>query len=139
MLISRPSSAQTAFSPTAQEMLEALGYRVLLAANGLDALRLFKANSDQVDLAVLDVVMPGLSGSETYSQMATIRPNLRVVFTTGYTSEAASLTTMIAKGAAFLQKPYGHRSIGLKIRDVLDRAISTLGKGNPDQSCSATS
>jgi signal transduction histidine kinase len=106
---------------SAQEMLEALGYRVLLASNGFDAIQLFKTNLDRVDLVVLDVVMPGLSGPDTYSQMASIRPELGVVFTTGYTSEAASLTSMIDKGAAFLQKPYGQRSIGLKIRDVLDR------------------
>jgi two-component system cell cycle sensor histidine kinase/response regulator CckA len=118
---------------SAQEMLEALGYRVLLAADGFDAVRLFKANSAQIELVVLDVVMPGLSGPETYSQMAAIRPDLRVVFTTGYTSEVASLTTMIDKGAAFLQKPYGQRSIGVKIRDVLDRATSTLGKGNRNE------
>lgn len=116
---------------SAQEMLEALGYCVLLAANGLDAVQLFKADSDRVDLVVLDVVMPGLSGPDTYSQMAVIRPDLRVVFTTGYTSESAYLTSLIEKGAAFLQKPYGQRSIGLKIRDVLDRASSSPGKGNP--------
>jgi two-component system cell cycle sensor histidine kinase/response regulator CckA len=107
---------------SAQEMLEALGYRVLLAANGLDAVHLFESNSRQVDLVILDVVMPGLSGPDAYSQMASIRPDLKVVFTTGYTSEAASLASMIEKGAAFLQKPYGQRSIGVKIRDVLDHA-----------------
>jgi signal transduction histidine kinase len=112
---------------SAQEMLQALGYRVHLAANGIDAVRLFTTNSDQIDLVVLDVVMPGLSGPDAYSQMASIRPDLKVVFTTGYTSEAASFTSMIDRGAAFLQKPYGQRSIGVKIRDVLDRAHSTLG------------
>jgi two-component system cell cycle sensor histidine kinase/response regulator CckA len=115
---------------SAQEMLQALGYRVLLAANGTEAIQLFKANSKQVDLVVLDVVMPGLSGPDTLSQMASIRPDLKVVFTTGYTSEAASLTTLIDRGAGFLQKPYGQRSIGLKIRDVLDQAPALLGKGN---------
>jgi two-component system cell cycle sensor histidine kinase/response regulator CckA len=115
---------------SAKEMLEALGYRVLLAPNGKDAVQLFKANSERVDLVVLDVVMPGLSGPDTYLQMVSIQPDLRVIFTTGYTSEAASLTSMIEKGAAFLQKPYGQRSIGLKIRDVLDRVPSSPGKGN---------
>lgn len=111
-------------------MLEALGYRVLLAANGVEAVRIFKTNPDHIDLVVLDVVMPGLSGPDIYLQMTSIRPDLRVVFTTGYTSEAASLTSMIDKGAAFLQKPYSQRSIGSKIREVLDHAPSTLGKGN---------
>jgi CheY-like chemotaxis protein len=113
---------------SAQEMLEALGYRVLLAANGLEAVQLFKANSNRIDLVILDVVMPGQSGPDTYSQLTTGRSDLRVIFTTGYTSEAASLTSLIEKGAGFLQKPYGQRSIGLKIRELLDRAPTCTGK-----------
>jgi two-component system cell cycle sensor histidine kinase/response regulator CckA len=119
---------------SAQEMLEALGYHVLLAANGADAVQLFKANSDRVDLAVLDVVMPGLSGQETYLQMASVRADLKVIFTTGYTTEAASLSSMIDKGAGFLQKPYGQRNIGLKIREILDRELAALGESNPIES-----
>jgi two-component system, cell cycle sensor histidine kinase and response regulator CckA len=118
---------------SAKEMMEALGYRVLLAANGFDAVRLFKANSGQIDLVILDVVMPGLSGPDTYLQMASTRSGLPVIFTTGYTNEAASLTSMIEKGAAFLQKPYGQRNIGVKIREVLDRATSPLRKANPNE------
>jgi CheY-like chemotaxis protein len=113
---------------SAQEMLETLGYRVLLAADGLEALQLFKANSNRIDLVILDVVMPGLSGPDSYSQMALLRPDVRVVFTTGYTSEVASLTSMIDKGAGFLQKPYGQRSISTKIREVLDH--SPMSRGN---------
>jgi signal transduction histidine kinase len=109
---------------SAQDMLEALGYRILLAANGLDAIQIFKANSDRINLIILDVVMPGLSGPDTYSQMNSIRPDLPVIFTTGYTSEVESLSSMIDKGAGFLQKPYGQRNIGIKIRELLDRTPS---------------
>jgi two-component system cell cycle sensor histidine kinase/response regulator CckA len=119
---------------SAKEMMEALGYRVLLAADGFDAVRIFKANSGKIDLVILDVVMPGLSGPEAYSQMTSTRSGLPVIFTTGYTNEAASLTSMIENGAAFVQKPYGQRNIGVKIREVLDRATSPLGKANPDES-----
>jgi CheY-like chemotaxis protein len=118
---------------SAQEMLEALGYRVLLASNGLQAVQMFKANRDRIDLVILDVVMPGLSGPETYSQMASIRPDVKVVFTTGYAAEAASLTSLIERGAGFLQKPYSQRSIGLKIREVLDNMVSVVGEGNSDE------
>ena len=113
---------------SAQEMLEGLGYRVLLAANGIEAVKLFKEHSDSVDLVVLDIVMPGLSGPNAYLQMASIRPDLKAVFTTGYTSEAASLTSLIDKGAALLQKPYSQRSIGLKIRDVFEAASLSHGR-----------
>jgi two-component system cell cycle sensor histidine kinase/response regulator CckA len=107
---------------SAQEMLESLGYRVIAAANGLEAVQLFKTNREQVGLVVLDVVMPGLSGPDAFLQMTALQPNLPVVFTTGYTSETASLTSMIEKGAAFLQKPYSQRSIAQLIRGVLDHA-----------------
>jgi CheY-like chemotaxis protein len=113
---------------SAREMLEALGYRVLLAANGPEAVQILKSNSRRVDLTILDVVMPGLSGPDAYAQMISIRPNLRVIFTTGYTSEVDPLTSLMDKGAAFLQKPYGQRSLGLKIRELLDRPPAHLGE-----------
>jgi signal transduction histidine kinase len=105
---------------SAQEMLETLGYRVIAASNGLEAVQFFKTNCDQVALVVLDVVMPGLSGPDAFLQMTALQPALPVVFTTGYTSETASLTSMLEKGASFLQKPYSQRSIGQMIRGILD-------------------
>src|SRR6267143_3396053 len=77
----------------AQETLGALGYHVILASNGIEAVQLFKDNSDRIDLVVMDVVMPGMSGPDAYLKMSAIRPDLGVVFTTGYTAEAASLTS----------------------------------------------
>ncbi len=105
---------------SAQEMLEALGYRVIVAQDGMEAVQLFEANREQVDLVVLDVVMPGLSGPDAFLQMTALQPGLQAVFTTGYTSEAAYLNSMIEKGASFLQKPYSQRSISQTIRSVLD-------------------
>ena len=75
----------------AHETLGALGYRVVLAANGIETIQLFKNNSDRIDLVVMDVVMPGMSGPDAYLEMSAIRPGLGVVFTTGYTADAASL------------------------------------------------
>ncbi len=107
---------------SAQEMLETLGYTVIIAADGVEAVEIFRAKWKQIDVAVLDVVMPRLSGPDAFMQMSELQPNLRVVFTTGYTSEAASLTSMLEKGASFLQKPYSQRSISQMIRSVLDHA-----------------
>ena len=114
---------------SAQEMLEALGYRVILAADGREAVRLFQANCEQVGLVVLDVVMPGLSGPDALLQMTALKPTLPVVFTTGYTSEVASLTSMLEKGASFLQKPYSQRSLGQTIRGVLDHSGQVSNPG----------
>ena len=96
---------------SAQEMLETLGSRVIVASDGLEAVQLFKRNREQIAMAVLDVVMPGISGPDAYLQMAAIRPDLRVVFSTGYAREAESLTSILQKGrivlaeALFPEKP----------------------------------
>jgi two-component system cell cycle sensor histidine kinase/response regulator CckA len=107
---------------SAQEMLEALGYSVIVASDGLEAVRLFKANCEQIGLVILDVVMPSLSGPDAFLQMTALQPNLQVVFTTGYTSEATALTSMLERGASILQKPYSQRSMSQMIRSVLDHA-----------------
>ena len=95
----------------AQETLGALGYHLILASNGIEAVQLFKDNSDRIDLVVMDVLMPGMSGPDSYLKMSAIRPGLGVVFTTGYTAEAASLTSLAKKGASVLQKPYGAKGL----------------------------
>ena len=108
----------------AQEMLQRLGYRPILASNGTDAIELFKTNLGHIDLVILDVVMPGLSGPAVYSQMAAIQPDLRVVFATGYTAETASLNSTLEKGVPILQKPYSMKNLGQIVRSTLDRPRS---------------
>ncbi|MGB0034001.1 MAG: ATP-binding protein, partial [Candidatus Acidiferrales bacterium] len=105
---------------SAQEMLATLGYTVVLASNGLEAVERFKKSVHRIEAVVLDVVMPNFSGVEAYTQMAAIRPDLPVVFTTGYASETASLTALVEHGAQLLQKPFAQRGIGQAIRAVLD-------------------
>jgi two-component system, cell cycle sensor histidine kinase and response regulator CckA len=110
----------------AQEVLEALGYHIVVATNGTEAVELFKASPDQIDLAILDVVMPGLSGPDAYLEMSAIRPKLAVVFATGYTAEAAFLTSMVKKGATVLQKPYSAKTLSHAIREILERTDSKV-------------
>jgi len=109
-----------------REMLEALGYRTILAHNGAEALELFKSRYHQIDLVILDVVMPEISGPDAYVKMAAIRPGVRVIFTTGYTSEAAPLIALMEKGAPVLQKPYGLTSLSQMVRAALDREPTTV-------------
>lgn len=96
------------------------GYRVIFASNGAEAVRVFEANSQEIRLALLDVVMPILSGPEAYSKMRAIRPDLPVIFMTGYTAELTSLNHKIEEGAVFLQKPYSPRALARSIRRTLD-------------------
>jgi CheY-like chemotaxis protein len=110
----------------AKEMLERLSYRVILASNGAEAVQVFTNNPGQFDLIILDVVMPKVSGPEAFSQIASVRPDLRVLFSTGYTAEAASLNSMTAQGASVLQKPYSLKNLGQMVRAILDRPRTTF-------------
>lgn len=111
----------------AQEALTYQGYRVLLARDGREAVRVFEAHSKEVSLVLLDVVMPGLGGPDAYSQMSSINPKLPVIFTTGYGEESASLRARLEKGAAFLQKPYLARTLSQTVRTMLDSKESKRG------------
>ncbi len=104
----------------AREMIEALGYRVLLAHDGEEAVQLFTENASTVDLVLLDVVMPKMHGPVALGQMTAIRPKLPAIFTTGYASEAESLTTGGQNRVEVLQKPYGSIPLGQRIRALLD-------------------
>jgi two-component system, cell cycle sensor histidine kinase and response regulator CckA len=110
----------------AQEMLEALGYSIISASDGIEAVQLFKSNSDRIDLVIMDVVMPGMNGPDAYLEMSAIQPDLGVIFATGYTAETASLTSLVEKGASVVQKPYGAKSLSRVIRSVLERKRSNV-------------
>jgi CheY-like chemotaxis protein len=104
----------------AREMIESLGYRVLLAHDGEEAVQLFTENASSVDLVLLDVVMPKLHGPAALQQMAAVKPGLPAVFTTGYASEAEPLAGLGTNRVCVLQKPYGAGALGQKIRALLD-------------------
>lgn len=105
----------------ANSILRSYGYTIILAADGQEALRLFRQDPTRIDLVILDVMMPGLSGTEVFAQMSAIKPDLPVVFTSGHTSESLSLNLDITAGAVFLQKPYAQRTLGQIVRSRLDR------------------
>jgi two-component system, cell cycle sensor histidine kinase and response regulator CckA len=105
----------------AVEMLQKLGYRVVPASNGAEAVQIFTENPGKFDLLILDVVMPKVSGPEALSQMIAVRSDLRVIFSTGYTAEAASLNSLADQGASFLQKPYSMKNLSQTVRGSLDR------------------
>jgi nitrogen-specific signal transduction histidine kinase/ActR/RegA family two-component response regulator len=105
---------------SAKEMLQGLGYRTIVASDGRKALELFKTNCDEIDLIIMDVVMPLLNGPEAYLQMSALQPGIRVIFTTGYTAEAASLISLVERGAAILQKPYSLTRLSQMVRGALE-------------------
>jgi two-component system cell cycle sensor histidine kinase/response regulator CckA len=106
---------------SATEMLESLGYRVIPATNGIEAVQLFQAQADQICLVILDVMMPGLSGPDTYTKISAIRPGIGVIFASGYSAEVAPLQAALGNGIPLLQKPYGLVALSQMVCSVLEQ------------------
>jgi signal transduction histidine kinase len=109
-----------ALRDVARKVMEPLGYHIIAASTGQEAVQLFKANQEKIRVVVLDVIMPNMGGIEAYMQMRAIKPRLPVIFTTGHTAESASLNTLLEEGAVFLGKPHAPRELCQAIRSILD-------------------
>jgi len=105
-----------------ESSLTELGYTVLVARNGEDAVALFKNNQARISLALLDVVMPQKGGKEAYEAMCREKPGLKVIFMSGYTSGAVHESFVLIAGVPFLAKPFGPGGLARKVREVLDKA-----------------
>ncbi|GMV80476.1 MAG: histidine kinase [Planctomycetota bacterium] len=100
-----------------------LGYTVLDASNGVDAVERIARHASPVHLLVTDVVMPRMSGSELARRLAQSHPGLKVLFTSGYTENAIVHHGVLNADVNFLQKPYSPIALAKKVREVLDRSI----------------
>ena len=105
------------------ETLRKLGYRVILASNGEEAVRKFRERQEQIALVLLDVVMPRLGGAETFEQIRLIRPAVPVIFTSGYSEESARLAPLNSAGTILLQKPFAPKTLAQKVREALDQSM----------------
>ena len=96
------------------------GYRVLETAGGPAALALVKSHPGPIHLLLTDVVMPGMSGRELADRLTARRPEVRVLFMSGYTDDAVVRHGMLEPGLAYLQKPFCPDVLAEKVREVLD-------------------
>ena len=103
-----------------RQMLERQGYCVLEAANGATALSLARQHQSAIHLLVTDVVMPEVSGRELADQLVQLRPDMRVLFMSGYTDDAVVRHGILQEGIAYLQKPFTPDTLARKVRAVLD-------------------
>ncbi|MFQ5639222.1 MAG: ATP-binding protein, partial [bacterium] len=106
-----------------QRILKGFGYDVITAQDGHLAIELLEEKAAHIDLVLLDVVMPKLSGPETFKKLRVIRPNLPVIFVTGYDAktELNGLEETSDAPFAVLQKPYSKNSLGEIVRELLER------------------
>jgi two-component system cell cycle sensor histidine kinase/response regulator CckA len=101
--------------------LKELGYRVIAASDGEQAVREYEAHSRDVSLVVLDVVMPRLDAREAYERMRAIRGDVRVLFTTGYAPASTRLAQLLESGRfPVLEKPFTPIALAAKVRDAID-------------------
>jgi two-component system, cell cycle sensor histidine kinase and response regulator CckA len=97
------------------------GYRVLEAASGTAAIRLFEAENGAIDLLLTDVVMPQMGGRELAAELRARRPDLRVLFMSGYAEHEIARRGVLEPGMFFLEKPFGPQGLQRMVREVLDR------------------
>jgi PAS domain S-box-containing protein len=102
-------------------ILERLGYKVLQARNGDEAIVLAQGYGDRIDLLLTDVVMPGMNGAELARQLVLHHPQMKVLFTSGYTDDAIVRHGILEEGVSFIGKPYTPSALAKKVRGVLDR------------------
>ncbi len=100
-------------------MLKELGYEVLLANGGKEALRIFDENKDRINLLILDLIMPDLSGEIVYDRIKASRPDVRVILSSGYSIEGQAESILKRGCDGFIQKPYNLNQLALKIRQIL--------------------
>jgi len=102
-----------------EQMLEKMGYKVLVARSGKEAIELYKENKDKIDMVLLDMIMPGMGGGETYDRMKEVNPNVKVILSSGYSIDGRA-TEILERGCdGFIQKPFSMMELSQRIREIL--------------------
>ena len=105
-----------------EEILVELGYRVITARNGMEALAAYKDNRDQIDMVILDMIMPDMGGGKTFDELRKINPDIKVLLSSGY-SISGEASEILERGCNdFIQKPFNMKQLSEKMRGILDTA-----------------
>ncbi len=106
----------------ASDILKNCGYKILEASSGRDALEVWQRRNGSIDLLLTDMVMPeGVSGVDLSEKLLAAQPDLKIIFTSGYTADEVSPEVLARTRAQFLQKPYTHNDLANAVRGCLDK------------------
>ncbi len=104
-----------------QEILEELGYEVLVARNGEEAIEIYQSHQKRIDLVILDMIMPGMGGGEVYDRLRDMNPDVQVILSSGYSINGEAMEIMDRGVRFFLQKPFTVMDLSARVREVLDK------------------
>jgi two-component system, cell cycle sensor histidine kinase and response regulator CckA len=102
-------------------MLEILGYMVLTASNGSEAIQVYQESRDKIDMIILDMIMPGMNGEEVFEKLKGINPEVKVLLASGYSINSQAVNILKKGCLGFIQKPFDLQRLSHKIREVLEK------------------
>ena len=111
---------EPAVAAVGKDMIEKLGYKALLATGGVEALSIYRKHNKKIKLVVLDMIMPGMSGGETYDEIKALNPDAKVLLASGYSLNGQASQFMKRGCNGFIQKPFNLHSLSQKIRAIID-------------------
>ncbi|MDY6854156.1 MAG: response regulator [Thermodesulfobacteriota bacterium] len=103
-----------------------IGYAVLIARSGKEAVNIYKGNNERIDMVILDIIMPQMDGGEVYDRMKEVNPDIKVLLSSGYSLDAQAAELMKRGCNGFIQKPFPIKKLSQKIREVLDKGQDQL-------------
>lgn len=102
-------------------MLEKMGYKVFIAKNGKEAIEVYNKNKAEIDMVVLDMIMPDMGGSEAYDGLKKINPGIKVLLSSGYSIDGLASEILKRGCDGFIQKPFHMEKLSQKLREILDK------------------
>ncbi|NVN99576.1 MAG: PAS domain S-box protein [Geobacteraceae bacterium] len=102
-------------------LFEPFGYTVITAGDGEEAVSIFRENPDKVDIVILDMIMPKKNGKEAYEAIKALRPDVKVLFVSGYTMDFITRKALLQDGMDYIGKPVSQRDLLQKVREILDK------------------
>ena len=105
-----------------KHMLERLGFSVLTATSGKEAIDIYRINKDRIGLVVMDMIMPGMGAGDTYDELQVIDPAIKVLLSSGYGVDQQTSEILNRGCKGFIQKPFNMQDLSEKIGEVLEKA-----------------